>query len=73
MNGSLVERARAVEVEKYEWVLLERHCEATGDTKDAVYARRKTRTWTEGLQSKRVGKKIYINHEEYNKWVKKSR
>lgn len=54
-------------------MLLERHCEATGDTKDAVYARRKTRAWTEGLQSKRVGKKIYVNPEEYNKWVKKSR
>ena len=58
---------------QYEWVLLARHCEATGDTKDAVYARRKTRTWTEGVQSKRVGKKIYVNPLEYNAWVKKSK
>ena len=58
---------------QYEWVLLARHCQATGDTKDAVYARRKTRTWTEGVQSKRVGKKIYVNPVEYNAWVKKSK
>ena len=61
------------DITKYEWVLLTRHCEATGETKDAVYARRKTRTWTEGVQSKRVGKKIYVNPVEYNAWVKKSK
>ncbi len=54
----------------YRWVKLSRHCEITGDTPDAVHARRRKHLWTEGVQCK-LGPdgNLYINPEEYNKWV----
>lgn len=54
----------------YRWIRLERHCEITGDTRDAVYARRKKHQWVEGIHSKLgADGKIYVNPEEWNKWV----
>lgn len=52
------------------WVRLSKYCEMSGDTADAVYYRRKTMQWTEGVQSK-VGpdNKIWVNPEEVEKWV----
>lgn len=57
----------------YRWIKLAKHCEITGDTPDAVHARRRKHLWTEGVQCK-LGpdKNLYINPEEYNKWVEGS-
>ena len=33
----------------YRWVRLDVHCKATGDTADAVHARRRKRQWTDGV------------------------
>ena len=54
----------------YRWVKLPRHCAVTGDTSDAVHARRRKQIWTDGVQC-RLGPdgNLYINPEEYNKWV----
>ena len=54
----------------YRWIKLAKHCEVTGDTPDAVHARRRKRQWTDGVQC-RLGPdgNLYINPEEYNKWV----
>lgn len=54
----------------YRWIRLAKHCEVTGDTPDAVHARRRKRQWTDGVQC-RLGPdgNLYINPEEYNKWV----
>jgi hypothetical protein len=54
----------------YRWVKLTKHCEKTGDTPDAVHARRRKHQWQDGVQC-RVGPdgNLYINPEEYNKWV----
>lgn len=54
----------------YRWIKLSKHCEVTGDTPDAVHARRRKHQWTEGVQCK-LGpdNNLYINPEEYNKWV----
>lgn len=54
----------------YRWIRLALHCTATGDTPDAVHARRRKRQWQDGVQC-RVGPdgNLYINPEEYNKWV----
>jgi hypothetical protein len=56
--------------DSYRWVKLSKHCQATGDTRDAVHARRRKRIWTDGVQC-RLGPdgNLYINPEEYNKWV----
>lgn len=54
----------------YRWVRLKQHCAATGDTPDAVHARRRKRQWQDGVQC-RVGPdgNLYVCPEEYNKWV----
>ena len=54
----------------YRWIKLSKHCEQTGDTSDAVHARRRKHVWTEGVQC-RIGPdgNLYINPQEYNKWV----
>ncbi len=54
----------------YRWIRLAKHCEVTGDTPDAVHARRRKRQWTDGVQCK-LGPdgNLYINPEEYNRWV----
>lgn len=54
----------------YRWVKLGKHCADTGDTPDAVHARRRKHQWQDGVQC-RIGPdgNLYINPEEYNKWV----
>jgi len=54
----------------YRWVKLKKHCEATGDTPDAVHARRRKRIWTDGVQC-RIGPdgNLYVNPEAYNRWI----
>jgi hypothetical protein len=54
----------------YRWVKLPLHCAATGDTPDAVHARRRKRLWKDGVHC-RVGPdgNLYVNPEAYNKWV----
>jgi hypothetical protein len=54
----------------YRWIRLAKHCEETGDTPDAVHARRRKRVWIDGVQC-RLGPdgNLYINPEEYNAWV----
>lgn len=58
----------------YRWIKLAKHCEITGDTPDAVHARRRKHQWTDGVQC-RLGPdgKIYINPEEWNRWIEGSR
>lgn len=54
----------------YRWVRLAKHCEATGDTPDAVHARRRKRIWLDGLQTQLAPDgNLYVNPEEYNKWI----
>lgn len=54
----------------YRWVKLPKHCAETGDTPNAIHARRRKRIWADGVQC-RVGPdgNLYINPLEYNKWV----
>lgn len=55
---------------RYKWVKLAKHCEETGDTPDAVHARRRKQKWIDGVQC-RIGPdgNLYINPAEYEKWV----
>lgn len=54
----------------YRWVRLAVHCAATGDTPDAVHARRRKRQWQDGVQCRVAPDgNLYVNPEEYNKWV----
>ena len=57
----------------YRWVRISKHCADTGDTPDAVHARRRKRIWIDGLQCL-LGPdgNLYINPEEFNKWVEQN-
>lgn len=52
------------------WIRLAKYCELSGDSSDAVHARRRKRQWTDGLHC-RVGPdgNLWVNPEEVNKWV----
>ncbi|KTD14342.1 Phage excisionase [Legionella israelensis] len=52
------------------WVKLKRYCEISGDTSNAVHAKRKRGMWLDGVQCK-VGPdgNIWINLVEVERWV----
>jgi len=52
------------------WVKLRRYCEISGDTSNAVHAKRKRGMWLDGVQCK-VGPdgNIWINLVEVERWV----
>lgn len=52
------------------WVKLEKYCELSGDTKQAVYFRRKTFVWKEGVQLRKDPQnRLWVNLEEVEKWL----
>ena len=52
------------------WVELCKYTELTGDTKDAVNAKRKNGIWIEGVHWKKgPDNKIWINIQEVERWV----
>lgn len=52
------------------WIKLTRYCEITGDTADAVHARRRKRQWTDGVQCKVAPDgNLWVNPSEVNRWV----
>lgn len=55
------------------WVKLEKYCELTGDTKQAVYFRRKTMVWREGVQLRKDPQnRLWVNLEEVENWLLQS-
>lgn len=57
----------------YRWVLLAEHCRQTGETPQMVHTRRKRGIWLDGRHTKLASKRrLYVNVEEYNKWVESS-
>jgi hypothetical protein len=52
------------------WVKLKKYCEESGDTSDAVHAKRKKGQWVDGVQCK-IGPdgNLWINREAVDKWV----
>jgi len=52
------------------WVKLKKYCETSGDSVDAVHAKRKKGMWLNGVQCK-VGPdgNLWINLLEVDKWV----
>lgn len=52
------------------WVRLALYCQISGDTADAVHARRRKRQWADGLHC-RVGPdgNLWVNLEEVNRWI----
>ncbi|VEG91781.1 excisionase [Legionella spiritensis] len=52
------------------WVKLKKYCQVSGDTANAVHAKRKRGVWLDGIQCK-LGPdgNIWINLIEVEKWV----
>lgn len=55
------------------WLRLATYCQLSGDTADAVHARRRKRQWTDGVQCK-IGPdgNLWVNPEEVNRWIETS-
>lgn len=51
------------------WVKLEKYAEITGDSVDAVAARRKTGKWLDGKECKMVDGRLWINLPAVERWV----
>jgi len=52
------------------WVKLEKYCELSGDSKQAVYFRRKTFVWIEGVHLRKDPQnRLWVNLEEVENWL----
>lgn len=59
-----------VTLSRLRWVRMAHYCEATGDTPNAVHARRKKRQWLDGVQCKIAPDgNVWVNIDEVNRWV----
>lgn len=55
------------------WVRLSEWCKQTGDTEDAVHARRRAGIWLEDVHCRKAGDgRIWINTEAARQWVETS-
>ncbi len=52
------------------WVKMKKYCQETGDTSNAVHAKRKKGVWLDGIQCK-IGPdgNIWVNLIEVERWV----
>jgi hypothetical protein len=53
------------------WVKLERYTEISGDTVDAVQARRKAGKWLNGKECKLVDGRLWINLPAVGQWIER--
>lgn len=69
MTGNL-EKTTVTVSPQLAWVKLPKYCELSGDTKNAVYAKRKKGIWLDGRQCT-VGPdgNLWINLKEVELWV----
>jgi len=51
------------------WITLNKYTEITGDTRDAVHARRQKGVWADGIHCKVVHRRLWINMSEVEKWL----
>jgi len=51
------------------WIKLNKYLELSGDTSDAVHARRKNGKWLDGVHCQLRDGKLWVNTEEIDKWV----
>lgn len=56
-----------------EWVLLDRFCEITGYTAEAVRIKRKRGQWPDGAFTMLRGGRLHVSMRAYNRWVSTGR
>lgn len=52
-----------------QWIKLEKYCEQTGDTQDAVYSRLREGKWLEGIHARKRGGAWWVHIQMFNDWV----
>lgn len=53
------------------WVKLDRYLEMSGDTMDAVQARRKVGKWLDGRECKTVDGRVWVNLKAVDEWIER--
>lgn len=51
------------------WVKLDKYIELTGDTKESVLNRRKIGKWLDGVESKIVDGRVWVNLQKVEEWI----
>lgn len=51
------------------WVKLEKYIELSGDTRESVLNRRKIGKWLDGVESKIVDGRVWINLQKVEEWI----
>jgi len=51
------------------WVKLGRYCEMTGDSRDAVHARRASGKWLDGVHCRIVDHMLWVDLEAVSEWI----
>lgn len=52
-----------------EWVKMAKWCELSGDTPNAIHARRKLGKWLDGMECKVVDGNLWVNLAAAERWV----
>ena len=61
-------------VQPIRWIMLAKYCEATGDTANAVHARRRKRQWIDGVHCVvDPNGNLRVNPEAVNEWVEQNK
>ena len=56
----------------FNWVMVSKYCNYTGDTRDAINARRARGEWLEGIHYTIRKRRVWINLDEVKQWLLKS-
>lgn len=51
------------------WLKLNRFCELTGETEDAIQSRRTAGEWLDSIHVQTRNNRLYVSIEAYNRWV----
>jgi hypothetical protein len=51
------------------WLKLNRFCELTGETPDAIQSRRSAGEWLDSIHVQTRSNRLYVSIEAYNRWV----
>lgn len=69
-NTGLCETMKAGVIETMKWIKLQKYCNLSGDTSNAVHARRKKGIWLDGIHCQVRNNNLWVNTEAVEKWVK---
>ncbi len=54
-----------------EWIRLEKYCEVTGETPEAVRKRRQKGIWLDGRHTRVRNRRLWVNTKAAQEWVER--